>query len=230
MLASRQTTSSANEPSSRHTSRGATGTASDEPLRLARSQRERCRAHRRAGGEPIVDQDDRAPADVDRAAPRAVGALAPLQLATLPDRDARERLVGDPERGDDIVVHDPRAVARDGSERELLPARRPELAHEIDVERDAELAGELESDHHAAAGQREDEHVTPVRIRREGVCEGAAGVATVPEAHLTRRSATESLRRPRQFPRRRGSGCRCPTARRCRPRPRRPAGRRRARR
>ena len=112
-------------------------------------------AHGRAGRESVVDQDHRAVAQVDRGAAVAIELLASHELPAFDGRGALDVIVSEFQLGDDRVVEHTDTAARDRAEGQLLMARNTELAHEKQIERRREAAGELEADRHAASRQRE---------------------------------------------------------------------------
>jgi len=71
---------------------------------------------------------------------------------------------------------------RDRSERELLVAGDPELAHEVDVERRAEGLGDLVADGDAATRKREDDDVVAAGEAVQLLGEQASGLPAVAPA------------------------------------------------
>jgi NTP pyrophosphatase (non-canonical NTP hydrolase) len=125
--------------------------------RRAWPQRHERDPHRRARRKTVVDDDDRSTADLDGRA------IAPIkEIPTIDDRallgdDRRDRVRGDAQLIDDLVVQGHHSATRDSTEGELPLHRRPQLAHDEDVERCADRAGDLGRHWHAAARQAEND-------------------------------------------------------------------------
>jgi len=112
----------------------------------------------------------------------AVEALAPRQLVRLLGGDGVDHAVRDVQSAHDVLVQHAHAARGDGAHRQLLVAGNAQLAHEEDVERRAERLGHLGRDGHAAARQREHQHVRSVGVRPELRGEQATRVATIPKS------------------------------------------------
>ena len=137
--------------------------------------------HAGAGGDAVVDEE-RPCSDEDRrwtALP--VGVLAAAQFLGLAVDHALQRLVGDVQAGDQLVVHHDPATGRDGAHRELFPLRHTELADQKDVERRPETEGHLPADGNAAACKPEHQQVISAVIGRQRLSQDSAGFAAVPE-------------------------------------------------
>jgi hypothetical protein len=88
--------------------------------------------------------------------------------------------------GEDLVVEDPDAAARDRAHGQLLVPRHAELADQEDVERRLERAGDLVADRDASARERQDDDARPVGVGAEHAGQRAAGVGSVAEPALHR--------------------------------------------
>jgi hypothetical protein len=114
-------------------------------------------AHRRAGGEAVVD-DDRAPApQLERRAVAAVRAGALVEHALLRLDGPGHRVLAHTRHRDDVVVQHSDPAGGDGAHRQLLVSGHAQLAHEQHVERRSESPSDARRDRHAAAGQPEDD-------------------------------------------------------------------------
>src|SRR5581483_6189293 len=92
-------------------------------------------AHGRTGREPVVDEHDRPPGELESRTLTAVEQLARIELALLTPRQLVELLRSDAGGTNHVVVQHTHAAACDRAERELRLPRHAELAHEVDVER-----------------------------------------------------------------------------------------------
>jgi len=129
--------------------------------------------------EPVVDENDRARGDVERGTVTAVTMLTLLDLSTL-RVDYRLQLRSiDAEVIDDVVVEHDRATARNRAQRELWLLRRPELAHDEDIERRTEIERDGMGDGHATARETEHEHIGPTAEVCEPRGQLAAGVLAI---------------------------------------------------
>jgi hypothetical protein len=75
------------------------------------------------------------------------------------------------------------AAGGDGAHREFLVAGESQLAHDEYIQRRMQRLRHLEADGHAAAGQREHDHVVAVAIPRQRLREQLSGMAAVVKAH-----------------------------------------------
>ena len=88
---------------------------------------------------------------------------------------------GMPERLHHVLVEHAHAAGGDGAHGQLLVARHAQLAHEEDVERGAQRPGHLVGDRHAAARQRQHEHVRAAGVGGELLGQQPAGLGAVSE-------------------------------------------------
>ena len=142
-------------------------------------------AHRRTGGEPVVDEHDHGAGEVGR---RAVAPQAAVALGELApgDLDARRDLCrAQAEPGDEVVVAHDQPARRHRADRQLDVAGRADLAHGEHVERRAEPVRHLGGHGDPTAGQ--PEHDDPSgpgdaagrpRRRAPGRPRSASGTAT----------------------------------------------------
>lgn len=125
------------------------------------------RAHARAGGEAVVDEDGSLAPHIDGWTPVAVQLLAAEKLGGLPADCRLDRLRRDAKAPDDVIVQNADAAGRDCAHGELLVAGDPELAHDENVERGADSACDLKGDRDTAAGQAEDDRFTRRKLAHE---------------------------------------------------------------
>lgn len=147
-----------------------------EPLERAHHD-----ADREAGGDAIIDEDDLTAGDFGRAPTGAINGFAASQLGEFTGDDRVHLGRRDFFHRDERFIKETNAAARDGADREFLVPRVTELAHEGDVERRVERAGNFKADGDAAARESEDEGALPrVRLGEDpGECPAGIGAITV---------------------------------------------------
>jgi hypothetical protein len=167
------------------------------------------RLHGGAGGDSVVHHDRRAPADRHPGAAGEVELAAPLDLRELAGALLLEVARGDLQLAQDLLVeHGLGAIAVDhGADRELGLQRRPDLAHQHQIERRAERTGNLQPDRHAAAGQRKDHRVLLLELK-QAIGKAPPGFAAIGKQNLAPRHVTSLqsgfpllLRPPKMVPR-----------------------------
>lgn len=131
-----------------------------------------------AGGDAVVDEDDVAVCEIERWAVAAVERFAALELGGFAFDRLVDDLMSDAFGGDEGVVEELDAAGGECADGELGVGGMADFAHEKNVERNVERAGDLGADGHAAARQREHEGVL-AGLRGEVPCERLAGFAAV---------------------------------------------------
>ncbi len=119
--------------------------------------------HGRAGRKTVVHEDHGAAAQVGRWAVGAVEALTPLEFGQLGGGDGFDGVFPQTEVVDDLAVQHANAAAGNGAHREFFVAGDAEFADDKHVQREAQFAGHLMGDRHAATGQSQDEGPRDVR-------------------------------------------------------------------
>ena len=170
-------------PRAPRTSAAGGGDGDDDPASAQRSQCLHGREHRRAGGETVVDDEDRLAGDVGRRPVTTVERLATLELDALTrNHVVDERLGRTPACSRTGLVEHAHSAARDGAHGQLALAREAELPDDEDVERRVESLGDFTSDRDTATRQSQHEHVLAARVfLGEPFAELAAGLGTVAE-------------------------------------------------
>ncbi len=143
---------------------GRNGDRDDHARRVVLSNRLHGGGHRRSGGKPVVNEDNRAAGELRRRRVPAVGPLATLQLAPLLGVDRLDPFRRQPQPFDQLLVEHAHSAAGDRAERELFMAGQTELAHDVDVQRDAELAGHLIRHRYAAPRQTKHHDILAPRV------------------------------------------------------------------
>ena len=105
----------------------------DEAPWLLQSQDAHRRCHRRAGGNPIVDQENDFPANLRRNLVPAVGEFAAFELPFFSHNDFIDHLWKDSEAVNNIFVQDTNATRGDCAEGEFLVTGHPELANHENI-------------------------------------------------------------------------------------------------
>jgi hypothetical protein len=147
------------------------------------------RAHRRARGKAVVNEDHAFASDVGKRVIATIGFFAAFELETLAVSDFFDGVGRDVEpagcgSGDEL-----NSARSDGADGELGDARRAELSDNPDVQRNMKLAGDFEGYGDAPAGQGEDEHIRAVCVGGELGREAAASIESIVEVHEAPRSA-----------------------------------------
>ena len=140
-----------------------------------------------AGGDAVVDDDDRTPGDVDARTVAAEPRGPALELGALGRLHGRHLGGAGADGGDDVVVEDPHIALADRPHAELLVARRSQFAHDDHVERGVECGGDLGGDRDAAPWQPEDDDVPVTEVVERGG-EPAPGIDTIGEPHRAHRA------------------------------------------
>ena len=143
------------------------------------AQRGRRRAHRCAGGQPVVDEDHDLAGDVGLRTPIPIGLLPAANLVGLAMDDVLKRLVVEVQRSDQIFVNDARSVAGKRAHRQLRMAGNPQLADHVHVERKAEALCNFVPDRNSAARERQHEGIGSIGVDRERLGELRARIGAV---------------------------------------------------
>lgn len=170
------------------------GHRDDEARRLTRLQRQRCCAHRSAGREAVVDDDDGLSSRIDGRTAVAILALTPHDLLRLARGDAREDGFGNRVSADEVLVEDAHPAGCDRAHRELGVTWKSELANDENVQRRAERMRDLVANGYATARKREHDDVGSMRIGGKRGREPAPRITAIGEPNLIPRAR---LRFPR---------------------------------
>ena len=127
-------------------------------------QRQDRRLHRRAGREPIINEDDRPIANDSRAATASVQRVAPFQLETFAHGDLFDESVRNPQIPNQVAAQDLDAAGGDRPHRELRMTGPAEFPNEKDVERGFESPRDFVSDRDAASRKPEHDHVRAICV------------------------------------------------------------------
>ena len=153
--------------------------SNDDPGRPAFAQRAHRGLHRRAGRDPVVDDDDGLATNRQPRAIAVVDVVAPFQLDALARGDLFDHIGRDAEGGDRLVAQHSHAPCGDGADRKFGMPGGAELPDEEHIERRTECVGDFERDRHASARQGQDDEVIAVLVVVERLGEAAAGVASI---------------------------------------------------
>ena len=88
---------------------------------------------------------------------------------------------GNGEAAHDIVVQDDSTAAGDRAQRQLFVTRNTKLAHEVDIQRHAELARDFCSHRHPAAWQGQHQDVVPAGVCRQLRGQSAPRICAIAE-------------------------------------------------
>ena len=157
---------------------GADGNRDREVGRADALQREHGDAEAVAGGEAVVDEDDRAVGEIGRRSGAAVESFAAAEFGGFAGDDAGDDGFGDAFGGDEGIVEQLNAAARDGANGEFGIRGMADFANEKNVERKIEGAGDFGGDRNASARKSEHECVL-VNVRSEMAGKRLAGFAAV---------------------------------------------------
>jgi hypothetical protein len=137
---------------------------------------------RRSGGDPVVEDDHRAPGEGYpwSGAPEPADLI--VELRALPGLDRGEVLRGDVRQPLHLLVEDPRAAFGDGTHRELRLEGRAELADPDDVQRGAQRPRDLVCDGYPAPRKPDDHDVLPTKMRQP-TAKQPAGLHTITKNH-----------------------------------------------
>ena len=157
------------------------GTATT-PVRRPRPQSPNRCEHRRAGGETVIDDEDRLAGDVGRGPPPAIERFTPLELDELSRHHVLDERLGHSGLGQESLVEHSHSATRDCAHGELALPRKAELPHNENVERCVEPLSHFTTDDDASTGQGQHEHVRPSAVLLgQPLAEVAAGLGTVAE-------------------------------------------------
>jgi hypothetical protein len=117
------------------------------------------RAHGRARGQAIVDQDHGPAAHFESRGVVAVQPLAPVQFTSLLLGNSVDDAFRDAERSHHVVIHEANAAAGDGAHCQFLVPRYAEFAHHEDIQWSMQRTRHLERNRDAATRQRQHQHV-----------------------------------------------------------------------
>jgi hypothetical protein len=150
--------------------------------RIVLANRLQRRQHGRASRQPVVDQDHCPARQLRRWPVAAVDALAALELAPLLRVDRFNPFCGQIQSLDQLGVEHTHASRRDRSKRELLMTGYPQLANQVDVKRQIQLASHLVGHGNAAARQPQDDHIVAAGILAQTLGQTPPRFAPVAEA------------------------------------------------
>src|SRR6516225_459809 len=156
----------------------------NQPRGITASHGLQCHPHRRASGDPVIDNDCCTPGDVQCWTTLTVRFSAPLDLFELTCCLFPDVALGDIQAGRQIPVDKSfrKGAVSDRTESELGLPGHPDLAHEHDIERCVERLGNLETDRDTAARQCEDDRLLVFQMQKL-VSEPVAGVAAICVSH-----------------------------------------------
>src|SRR5699024_8575752 len=131
---------------------GRDGSGEDDPVGsagagdLARGDRAR------AGGDPVVNDDDHPAPQLHRCPPASVHRGSALEFLAFTRFDRGDLLLAHPQGTHGAIVHHPHPFP-DRTEGELLAPGRAEFAYDEHIQRGAKHIGDLAGDRHASAGE-----------------------------------------------------------------------------
>jgi len=134
---------------------------------MLRANRRDGRAHTRAGGEPVIDENHRLRCELDAGTLTAISALASRQFSALSLGYGVDHIVRQTRIADYVVIQDPGAPRGDRTEGELFMSRYAELTHHEHIERNSERLRDFEAHRHSAARKREHDGALATGVRRE---------------------------------------------------------------
>jgi hypothetical protein len=120
--------------------------------------------HGRAGGKPIVNENDKPVAQFSQRTAAPVLSLAAVQFGQFLTRDRFDRACRDSVPPNDLVIQHTHTARCDGAHCELRVSRHSQLPDDEDVEGRAKRFGDFERHRNTAARQREDHDVGPAAI------------------------------------------------------------------
>ena len=159
---------------------GGDGDGGHDFSRLAMGQGLDGGAHRGAGGQAVVDQEDCASPDWCGWASAAEKLGAMSEFTLLLTRDLSDSILVQPLLGDDFLVDDLDTALGDGTEGQFGLAGNAELAYQPDVEGRIQSAGDLAGDGYSSPGETEYQGIDSLQLS-EHVSEQRSGVAAVAE-------------------------------------------------
>jgi hypothetical protein len=124
-------------------------------------------AHRSAGRQTVIDQDHSTTTHIERRTTAAVSTLAPRQLLAFLCSDSVDYVVRNAQILDDLIVQDPQAAGRNRTHGQLFVPGDAKLADDKDVQRRVKRLGHFKRDRHAAARQRQYDHIRAIGVSGE---------------------------------------------------------------
>jgi len=121
-------------------------------------------AHRRACGEPVIDENRRLTSHVGERSRTTVEPFASIQLGLLHRRDALQVVSAHPRDANEFVIKDTHAAAGQRAHGKLFVGGQTQLSYDEHIERCAEGACNLVRDRYPAARKRQDDNVVTVRV------------------------------------------------------------------
>src|SRR5688572_25903602 len=143
------------------------------------------RAHRRTGGEPVVNEDHGLAEEFERRAPVPVERLAPGQFIFFFGDHESDVRGASPQVLDQLVIEHANAAAGDGAHRELAVSWHTKLADYEHVERRAERVGHGCGNGHTAPRESEYDDIRASRIGPQQPGELFARFSAITEWHVS---------------------------------------------
>ena len=125
----RQITSSASSANSWQVDGRAHRNGHDDARRLLLTDGGHRRAHRRTGGEAVVDEDDRLVGEWNQRPGAAIETFATFELDLLTLGDPVDHVLRNTKRIHDVVIDQPHTAAGDGAHRQFFMPRNTQFAH-----------------------------------------------------------------------------------------------------
>jgi len=154
---------------------------SDDGLRVARAQGSYRCAKRRAGGQPVVHQDNGLPAYIGQCSTGTIQRNAPIYLGPLSLGDSRDDTAWDADVPSHRVLDDPTTVLGNGPECNLRQTGNTKFSSDYYIERRVEHIGHRACNGDTAARQRKHEKVAAAVGRAQGTAEYLAGSVPISE-------------------------------------------------
>ena len=131
------------------------GHCENKPCRLPLTQRDKRSSHRCAGGDAVINHDDRLASDGRSLASLAKACFAPPHFLQFTLNFRLQVGFINTQSFNEIVIEDIRRVfaVSNGADRQFRLLRRTELAHHLNIQRRIKRAGDLSRNRHTTSRQ-----------------------------------------------------------------------------
>ena len=126
----------------------------------------RC-SHSRAGGKPVVDQNDGTTIEIGRGPIVAIITLSPFQFLALDRSDHLDNRLRIGHNVEHVLVKNPDAAGSDRAHREFFVTGQAEFAHDKNIERNTEALRNLKGDWDTSTRETENNDVVASGVTQQ---------------------------------------------------------------
>jgi hypothetical protein len=157
------------------------GDSDNNFCRALLTQRGRRGPHRRSSGKSVIDQNHSSPTQIRRRPPGAISKFPPFQFLAFDCADHLNDRLRIRKHVENVFVQNPDATGRDCAHGEFFVPRHAELAHNENIERNAEPLCYFKRNRHTAARKSENDDVVASSVAQQSFRQLPTRVGSVPK-------------------------------------------------